>query len=501
MQRCGTIGLMRPSPLRLIGLLVTLSLLLASTAVPMPVAGAPATVRLVVTMRPGTTHALADRVANVPGGRLVERIDQLNVRVVEVPAAAVANARSQWARLAEVASVEADGAVSVDWMPPDPKWDKQVEQRLVRAQQAWDLERGERKTIVAIVDTGVQLNHPDLAVRLVPGRDFVNNDGRPADDNGHGTAVAGVIAATANSIGVAGMCNRCRIMPIKALAANGTGLWTVAAKGILWAADHGADVINLSFGGPVGGEILQSAIRYARGKGAVVVGSAGNYGTTAAFYPGAFPEVISVAASTTRDLRYDWSNSSTSWVEVAAPGCTFSSALHSTFGGFCGTSAAAPMVSGIAALVRSARPGITRSQIEAILKAATVEVPFQFTRFGRIDAYKAVYRAVHGQLPTSQVLTPSAPLLDPAEEVTLRPGDHAGYRFDANGAILRGAGLRTGTRTFAHTSKVSTIPGRTGIWYQLVDGALAGYWIAQSSTVFLTPAATPTPTPTAAPSP
>jgi len=500
-QRCGTMGLMHPTPLRAVSLLVSLSLLLASAAVPLPVAGAPATVRLVVTLQPGTTHARADRVARVPGGRLVERIDQLNVRVVEVPAAAVANARSRWARLAEVASVETDGAVSVDWLPPDPKWGKQVEQRLVRAQRAWDLERGERTTIVAVVDTGVQLNHPDLAVRLVPGRDFVNNDGRPADDNGHGTSVAGVIAATANSIGVVGMCNRCRIMPIKALAANGTGLWTVAAKGIIWAADHGADVVNMSFGGPVGGDILQDAIRYARDKGVVVVGSAGNYGTTAPFYPGAFPEVFSVAAATTRDLRYDWSNASTSWVEVAAPGCTWSSALHSTYGGFCGTSAAAPMVSGIAALVRSARPGITRSQVEAILKAATVEVPFPFTRFGRIDAYKAVYRALHGHLPNSSALEPSPPLLDPAEEVTLRPGDHAGYRFDADGAILRGAGLRTETRTFAHTSKVSTIPGRTGIWYQLVDGALAGYWIAESSKVFLTPIATPTPTPLPSPSP
>jgi subtilisin family serine protease len=489
----------RPSPLRAVSLLVTLSLLLASAAAPVPVAGAPATVRLVVTLRPGTTHSHADRLANVPGGRLVARIDQLNVRVVEVPAAAVANAQSRWARLTEVASVETDGLVSADWIPPDPKWGKQVEQRLVRAQHAWDLERGERTTIVAVVDTGVQLNHPDLAVRLVPGRDFVNNDGRPRDDNGHGTQVAGVIAATANSIGVTGMCNRCRIMPIKALAANGTGLWTVAAKGIIWAADHGADVINMSFGGPVGGDILQSAIRYAHDKGVVVVGSAGNYGTAAAFYPAAFPEVFSVAASTTRDLRYDWSNASTSWVEVTAPGCTWSSDLHSTFGDFCGTSAAAPMVSGIAALVRSARPRISRSEVEAILKAATVDVPFQFTRFGRIDAYKAVYRAVHGRLPSSPALKPSAPLLDPAAEVTLRPGDHAGYRFDASGAILRGAGLRTGSRTFAHTSKVSTIPGRTGIWYQLVDGALAGYWIAESSRVFLTPTATPTPTPTASP--
>ncbi|HEY8179162.1 MAG TPA: S8 family serine peptidase [Candidatus Limnocylindria bacterium] len=491
----------RPSAPRAASLLLALSLLTASAAVPVPVAGAPSTVRLVLTLRAGTSPSHADGVANVAGGKLVARIDQLNVRVVEVPVAAVASARGRWARLAEVVSVETDGLVSVDWIPPDPKWGKQWEQRQVRAQRAWDLERGLRTTIVAVVDTGVQLNHPDLEVRLVPGRDVVNNDGRPADDNGHGTSVAGIIAATANSIGVTGMCNRCRIMPIKALAANGTGLWTVAAKGIIWAADHGADVINLSFGGPVGGGTLQNAIRYARNKGAVVVGAAGNYGTTAAFYPGAFAEVISVAASTPYDLRYDWSNSSASWVELAAPGCTWSSKLHSLYGGFCGTSAATPMVSGIAALVRSARPSLSRSQVEAILMAATVQVPFQFTRFGRIDAYKAVYRAVHGHLPVSRTLKPSAPLLDPAAEVTLLAGDHAGYRFGASGAILSGAGLHTKHMTFAHTSKESAIPGRGGLWFQLVDGALAGYWVAESSAVFFTPTATPTPSPTPAPTP
>ena len=489
----------RPSLLRTVGLLLALSLIAAPAAVPVPVAGAPNTVRLVLTLRPGTSHSLADRLATIPGGKLVARIDQLNVRVVEVPATASANARSRWSRLAEVVSVETDGLVAVDWVPPDPLWTNQWEQRQVRAQKAWDLERGARTTIVAVVDTGVQQKHPDLVVRLVPGRDFVNSDAIPADDNGHGTAVAGVIAATANSIGVTGMCNRCRIMPIKALAANGTGLWTVAAKGIVWAADHGADVINLSFGGPSGGSILQNAIRYARNTGAVVVGAAGNFGTTALFYPGAFPEVISVAASTPEDLRYDWSNSSQSWVEVTAPGCTWTTKWHSKFGGFCGTSAAAPMVSGIAALVRSARPGMTRLQLESILKAATIDVPFPFTRFGRIDAYKAVFRAVNGHMPASPAFQSSAPLFDPAAEVTLRRGHHAGYRFDADGAILRGAGLITDHRTFAHASRRSTIPGRSGFWYRLVDGALAGYWVAESSQIFLTPAATPTPTPAATP--
>jgi subtilisin family serine protease len=483
--------------------LVALALLAALVAVPVPVAGTPNTVRLVVTMRAGTSHARADRLAAVPGGRLVGRIDQLDVRVVEVPATVVEAARSRWARTPGVLSVETDGVVRIDWIPPDPMWEEQWEQRQVRAPRAWNLERGERTTVVAVVDTGVQRTHPDLALRLVKGRDFVNQDANPADDNGHGTKVAGVIAATANSRGVAGMCNKCRIMPVKALAANGTGLWTVAARGIVWAADHGADVINLSFGGPTGGPILQEAIQYARDKGAVVIGSAGNNGSTAPFYPGAFPEVLSVAASDDFDLRFDWSNASTSWVEMAAPGCTWTTKVTSVFDSFCGTSAAAPIVSGIAALVRSARPSYGPSQVETILKGSTVQTPFAFTRFGRIDAYKAVYRAIHGQTPSTHWLQPEPPLLDPPAEVTPRRGAHAGYRFDLWGAMMRGGGVITTVRTFAHTSKLSEIPGREGSWFYLIDGPLAGHWVAESSEIFLSPAASPTPTPSPslAPSP
>lgn len=488
-----------PMPLRrAASLVVALSVLVASAAVPVSVAGAPNKVRLVLTFRPGTPHARADRVA-AEGGTLVDAIDQLNVRVVEVPAVAAAHARGWWARTADVIGVEADGVVTADWMPADPLWGKQWEQRQVRAPQAWGIERGRWTTVVAVVDTGVQLKHPDLSARLVSGHDFVNHDSKPNDDNGHGTAVAGVVAATANAIGVAGMCSRCRVMPVKALAANGTGLWTVAAKGIVWAADHKADVINMSFGGPTGGSVLQNAIAYARSKGALVVGAAGNYGTTAPFYPGAFPEVLSVAASTPFDLRYDWSNSSTSWVEVAAPGCTWSTKRPSDFGGFCGTSAATPIVSGIAALVESAKPSLSASQIESILKASTVRTPFAFTRFGRIDAYKAVYRALHGSSPSTPLVKPSAPLLSPAAEVTLLAGQHAGYRFDAAGAIIRGAGTSLADMATGHTSKRSTIPGRSGYWYYLVDGPLPGYWVAESAEVFLTPAPTPTPTPSPTP--
>jgi subtilisin family serine protease len=457
-------------------------------------------VRMLVTFRPGTPDAVAERLA-AGGGSVVERIEQLSVRVVSVPAAAVEHARSRWAATAEVAQVEMDGLVEADWVPPDPLWDYQWEQRQVRAPKAWGLERGVYSTVVAVVDTGVQLTHPDLSARLVPGHDFVNHDSRPADDNGHGTAVAGVVAATANSLGVAGMCMRCHVMPVKALDANGMGWWSVAAKAIIWAADHHADVINMSWGGPSGGSVLGDAIAYARSKGAVLIGAAGNNAVTSKFYPAAYPGVLSVAASTDFDLRYYFSNYSISWVDLAAPGCTYSTHLGSDYGSFCGTSAATPVVSGIAALIESAKPSLSRSQIESILTDATVRTPFSFTRFGRIDAYKAVYRAVHGTWPSNPQLLPAAPLLNPAAEVTFEAGSHAGYRFESSGAILRGAGLSLDATTIAHTSKKSTIPGRSGSWFYMVDGGLAGYWVSKSSAVYLTPPPTPTPAPSASPVP
>ncbi|MEP6469366.1 MAG: S8 family serine peptidase [Chloroflexota bacterium] len=488
------------STFRAASLLAALVLVATALAVPVPVAGTPNTVRLVVTFRAGTPAGLAERVA-AGGGSVVDRIEELNVRVVNVPAAAVEHSRGRWAATAEVASVETDGLLTADWLPPDPLWSYQWEQRQVRAPKAWSLERGAFTTLVAVVDTGVQLNHPDLSARLVSGYDFVNHDARPNDDNGHGTSVAGIVAATANSLGVAGMCMHCHVMPVKALDAHGIGYWTVAAKAIIWAANHHADVINMSFGGPTGGSTLASAIDYARSKGAVVIGAAGNDGLTTKFYPAAFAGVISVAAASGRDLRYDWSNYSTGWVDVAAPGCTWTTKLGSDYGSLCGTSAATPLVSGIAALIDSARPGLSRAQIESIITGATIRTPFNFTRFGRVDAFKAVFRAVRGRWPSAPLLYPSTPLLNPPAKVTFVAGAHAGYRFDSSGAIVRGAGLVLDANATAHTSKRGTIPGRgSGYWFFMVDGGLDGWWVPESGKVFLTPQPTPTPTPTPLPS-
>jgi thermitase len=458
----------------------------SSVGAPPTVIGAPEMVRLIVAFRPGASDAHAARAAQASGGRVISVIPELGVRVVELPAVAASRARASWAADPLVAGVEEDGLVQVDWTPTDPLWGYQWEQRQVRMPSAWNITRGTRTTIVAVVDTGVQTKHPDLENRLVQGRDVLHDDRKPADDNGHGTAVAGVISASAsNGMGVGGGCPKCRVMPIKALAADGTGYWSVAAKGIIWAAKHGADVINLSFGGPTGGSTLYNAIAYARAQGAVVIASAGNNNSTSYFYPAAFDNVISVAASSSLDLRYSWSNYSTSWVTLAAPGCTHTTALWSAYDSFCGTSAAAPVLSSVAALVRARRPGWSPSRVESVLIASTTETPYAFTRHGRIDAYEAVYRADRGSAPPQRKFKPSEPFLASSTRLFLAAGDHIGYRLDKWGGVVRSKRVTLASASSVRTVKRQVVPYRGGAWFYVSAEPLDGYWVPESSRAFL----------------
>jgi subtilisin family serine protease len=276
-------------------------------------------------------------------------------------------------------------AGALDTTPNDVDWPQQTGLRVAGFPKAWDLTRGSSRVIVAVVDTGVDATQPDLRGALVPGFDFVHRNASVVDDHGHGTAVAGVIAARANNReGVAGICWRCSVMPVKVLNAQGSGDDTVIAAGIVWAVDHGAQVINLSLGGPGSSDQLTAAIGYATGRGAIVVAAAGNSGTTTPFYPAADPRAISVAATTVSDRRYPWSNFG-AWVNVAAPGCNIAPLLAGGYGWFCGTSSATPVVAGLIALERSYAPLASAQQLVSALVRAGHRLP-DVVQYGRIDA-------------------------------------------------------------------------------------------------------------------
>jgi subtilisin family serine protease len=344
---------------------------------------------IAVTFEPGTSSRVAHAAIARAGATVEQAVPRINAYLAKVPpehrAAALASLRSEPA----VASAAPDLlAEAFDTRPDDANWAQQEGLRVAGFPKAWDVTRGTSRLVVAVIDSGVNPHHPDLRGALVPGYDFVNGDADAADDHGHGTSVAGVVAARANREGGVGICWQCSVMPLKVLDASGSGNDTVIAAAIVWAADHGAHVINLSLGGPGSSQELSNAIAYANRRGLVVVAAAGNAGTTTQFHPAADPKAISVAATTVVDRRYSWSNFG-SWVRLAAPGCNVAPLLNGGYGNFCGTSSAAPVVAGLVALELSAHPSATVREVEQALASGALPLP-EVVQFGRIDAGKTL---------------------------------------------------------------------------------------------------------------
>ncbi len=283
----------------------------------------------------------------------------------------------------------------------------------LQANEAWDLTKGQA-IVVAVIDTGLDLNHPDLQGQWVQGYNERNPSSPPQDDQGHGTHVSGIIAATMNNqIGIAGIAPSSKIMPVKVLDSKGIGDDMDVAAGIRWATEHGANIINVSLGEDLnsagsfdGSAYITEAVRYAQSKGIIVVAAAGNNGVGTLSYPAAIPGVLSVAATTSQNKLTDFSNYGLS-LSLGAPGnrilSTYSQALSSGYGYLGGTSMASPMVSAVAALIWSANPTWTSTQVTRKLLASATDTPkkgwTETQGFGLVNALKGV-------LPTIQAETP-----------------------------------------------------------------------------------------------
>jgi subtilisin family serine protease len=301
------------------------------------------------------------------------------------------------------ATMRITASVVAQETPTDPLWGLQWGAVLTQAPTAWAVTRGSSSVVIAVLDTGVDLSQPDLQGALVPGYDFVNHDSDPSDDHGHGTAVAGIVAARAgNGVGGVGICPRCSVMPVKVVRADGTATDADVAAGITWATDNGARVINLSLGGTYSPTIA-GAIGYAVGRGALVVASAGNNGNSNAFYPAAGAGVLSVAASQRNDQLYSWSNYGP-WVSVAAPGCDLTTVSGGHYAEVCGTSASTPVVSGLAGLAMSYSPSSSAEEIKHAITSSAhpvagvihgrVDVADTFAALGATFARVAPHRAL-----------------------------------------------------------------------------------------------------------
>ncbi len=291
----------------------------------------------------------------------------------------------------------------INYIPGSPQGKPSAD---IKAPQGWAETKGLASVVIAVVDTGVDLNHVDLKNKVVSaGRDFVNSDLDASDDNGHGTMVAGIAAAdTDNDQGVAGVAWNAKILPVKVLNASGIGPTDTAAQGIVWAADNGAAVINLSFAADAPSQTLRDAVKYAYDKGVFIAAAAGNTNTSVS-YPAAYhPYCFAVAATDYNDQRAAWSNFGSD-VDVAAPGeqilAPYPMALTPPgwfpYTAGSGTSMAAPHVAGLAALLKGVKPLLKVADIQAIIRYSADDVNAsvypgkdEFIGYGRINMEKAL---------------------------------------------------------------------------------------------------------------
>lgn len=324
----------------------------------------------------------------------------------------------------------------------------------IDAPEAWDLASGS-DAVIAISDTGIDLDHPDLVANLwinkgeiagnkidddgngfvddVNGYDFVNDDGNPDDDHYHGTHVAGIVGARGNNgVGVTGVSQRCRLMAVKGLSAAGFGSSFNLFRGIIYAAENGAQVINMSWGRRGNSSLFeQEVLEYAVSRGVLPVAAAGNADSQALFYPAAYGQALAVASTDDSDRKSSFSNFGL-WVDISAPGSSIYSTLpNGSYGYLSGTSMATPMVCGIAGLLLGVNPQWNGANVAShLLHSVENVIPGYSGRMGtgRVNAYRAVSTK---QLP----VTPAVILLNGSsygwsETPRLQAGSSYSLRFN-----------------------------------------------------------------------
>jgi thermitase len=323
---------------------------------------------------------------------------------------------SERSALREVKYVEENKLVRALYLPNDPRWSDQYGPRSINADDAWDYEKGNKSVKIAIVDTGIQYDHPDLALNYVSGGyDWINNDSDPYDDYGHGTHCAGIAAAVMdNEIGVAGIA-QVSLMSEKVLNEMGVGTDWDVAQGITHAANNSADVISLSLGGEYSAE-MEDACNYAWSRGCVIVAASGNDYRGPIIYPAAYDSVIAVGSINQTEVLSGFSNYGAEQ-ELVAPGESILSTIPGGYGYKSGTSMATPHVAGVAALIKSRYPEFSNEEIRERMRNTTKDLGAQgkddYYGYGLADAYAAL-----GILDTGGGTYPS---LSGTHEGTIKP--------------------------------------------------------------------------------
>ena len=354
---------------------------------------------LLVAYEPGTSAQTEQAVVRRSGGQTAEELSG-RIRLLAFPGirrntSEQARERALQRRLEDlrdepgVAAADYNHIYRASFVPDDPRYAGQWGLRRAAFPGAWNDSRGAGVKI-AIVDSGLDSNHPDIGGKISAQRDFVADDAVANDPHGHGTHVAGIAAAlTDNSKGVAGGCLSCKLLVARVLNERGNTDAFTLMSGINWSANNGADVINLSLNGPDNGS-LETAINNAAASGAVIVASAGNNGEPR--YPAAYQKVIAVSATNKNDGHPSFSNQG-NYVDLAAPGTNILSTwAGGGYAGASGTSESAPFVSALAGLLAS--EGKTATEIRRRMQSTATDLGASGDdpKFGhgRINANRAV---------------------------------------------------------------------------------------------------------------
>ncbi len=384
----------------------------------------------------------AEGSAHLPGVRVLRQIPELGLALVEAPGGkTLPEAASVLVEDGSVEWAEPNYTIGLDYVPNDPSYLPQQSRYLDRmgAEAAWDVTQGRPEIVIAVLDTGVDMQHEDLAGAIwtnageisgnglddegngfvddVHGWDFAENDNLADDDYGHGTHVAGIVAArTDNGTGIAGLAGRATIMPVDVFQ-GGIGTYEALIRAMVYAADNGAHVINMSLGASSYSRGEEAAVDYAHTLGVVVVAAAGNSGREERHYPAAHRNSIAVASTTADDYLSSFSTRG-DWVDVAAPG----SSIYSTYRGnsytyMSGTSMATPHVSGLAALILSRNPALAPDQVRALLESTAQDLGPAgsdiYFGAGRISAARALAATPAGGEP------PPPPMPGPGLDIDL----------------------------------------------------------------------------------
>jgi subtilisin family serine protease len=344
----------------------------------------------------GQSNETLQRVLDSWHAKIVGELPEIQASLVRLSETGFSATLSEMEAYAGFEYVEPNYYVHAALTPNDPLWSSQWGLPKVRADLAWDIEVGVRSVTVAVIDTGIDYNHEDLAENYLPsGYDWVNHDNDPWDDMGHGTHVAGIIGAvTNNGVGVAGLA-QVSMMAEKVLDQTGAGTIFDVAQGVIDAAKKGARITNNSYETGVYSDTMRAAFEYAWSRGVLNVAAAGNDNSNQPFYPAAFTEfVVSAAGTNQTDGRYSSSNYG-DWIELSAPAVGIVSTLPgNSYGSFTGTSMSSAFVTGAAALMWSRCGAISADQVRRRLQETAVDLGAPgrdlYFGYGRIDVFSAL---------------------------------------------------------------------------------------------------------------